>query len=108
MGVCGSVNKPSFLYEQERKKKEFKKTIEFNSQILEKTKSPSKFNKNKIHRRIKSTDKTNIIENDLEKEKENEKKFERKGKRSISLIQKNKIATSLFKEELKLKITTNS
>ena len=108
MGVCGSVNKPSFYYEQERKKKEFKKTIEFNSQILEKTKSPSKFNKNKIHRRIKSTDKTNIIENDLEKEKENEKKFERKGKRSISLIQKNKIATSLFKEELKLKITTNS
>ena len=108
MGVCGSVNKPSFYYEQERKKKEFKKTIEFNSQILEKTKSPSKFNKNKIHRRIKSTDKTNTIENDFEKEKENEKKFERKGKRSISLIQKNKIATSLFKEELKLKITTKS
>ena len=102
------MNKPSFLYEQERKKKEFKKTIEFNSQILEKTKSPSKFNKNKIHRRIKSTDKTNTIENDFEKEKENEKKFERKGKRSISLIQKNKIATSLFKEELKLKITTKS
>ena len=102
------MNKPSFYYEQERKKKEFKKTIEFNSQILEKTKSPSKFNKNKIHRRIKSTDKTNTIENDFEKEKENEKKFERKGKRSISLIQKNKIATSLFKEELKLKITTNS
>ena len=102
------MNKPSFYYEQERKKKEFKKTIEFNSQILEKTKSPSKFNKNKIHRRIKSTDKTNTIENDFEKEKENEKKFERKGKRSISLIQKNKIATSLFKEELKLKITTKS
>ena len=102
------MNKPSFYYEQERKKKEFKKTIEFNSQILEKTKSPSKFNKNKIHRRIKSTDKTNTIENDFEKEKENEKKFERKSKRSISLIQKNKIATGLFKEELKLKITTNS
>ena len=35
-------------------------------------------------------------------------KFMRKGNRSISLIQKNKLGSNIFKEELKLKVTVNT
>ena len=35
-------------------------------------------------------------------------KFIRKGNRSISLIQKNKMGSNIFKEELKLKVTINT
>lgn len=39
---------------------------------------------------------------------QNENKFVRKGNRSISLIEKNKLGSSIFKEELKLKVTINT
>ena len=35
-------------------------------------------------------------------------KFQRKGNRSISLIEKNKLGSQIFKEELKLKVTINT
>jgi calcium-dependent protein kinase len=38
----------------------------------------------------------------------NENKFERRGKRSISLIQKKKMGSQVFKEELKLKVLLNT
>ena len=39
---------------------------------------------------------------------QSENKFVRKGNRSISLIEKNKLGSSIFKEELKLKVTINT
>ena len=38
----------------------------------------------------------------------NENKFQRKGKRSISLTQKKKMGSQIFKEELKLKVSINT
>ena len=38
----------------------------------------------------------------------NEKQFQRKGKRSISLTQKKKMGSQIFKEELKLKVSINT
>ena len=35
-------------------------------------------------------------------------KYQRKGHRSISLIEKNKLGSDIFKEELKLKVTINA
>ena len=54
-------------------------------------------------KQIQNAQVLNTIKEEVAKEK-----FVRKGNRSISLIEKNKLGSSIFKEELKLKVTINT
>ena len=48
------------------------------------------------------------INNKTQDKQNQQQKFMRKRSRSISLIQKNKLGSNIFKEELKLKVTINA
>ena len=62
----------------------------------------------KNHKKI-SNNHLNICDsNNEDMNNSNENKFERRGKRSISLIQKKKMGSQVFKEELKLKVLLNT
>jgi calcium-dependent protein kinase len=70
-------------------------------------------NQNKNNTQISNSNTNNNevntnINNNTQDNQNQQQKFMRKGSRSISLIQKNKLGSNIFKEELKLKVTINA
>ena len=67
------------------------------------------YNKLHLNQRIKNIKEQNQLDlNPIETHINKPQKFQRKGNRSISLIEKNKLGSNIFKEELKLKVTINA
>jgi tRNA A-37 threonylcarbamoyl transferase component Bud32 len=67
------------------------------------------YNKLHLNERLKNIKEQNQLDlNPIETHIQKPKKFQRKGNRSISLIEKNKLGSNIFKEELKLKVTINA
>ena len=67
------------------------------------------YNKMHLNERLKNIKEQNQLDlNPIETHIQKPKKFQRKGNRSISLIEKNKLGSNIFKEELKLKVTINA
>ena len=88
---------PSEIKEEEEKEN----ASEDNNNLLSSNKPQEKVNND-----------TNIQETSQQPQEQQQlqpqQKFVRKGNRSISLIQKNKLGSNIFKEELKLKVTINT
>ena len=80
-------------------KEEEENASEENNNLASSNKPPDKVNND-----------TNIKEasQQPQEQQQPQQKFVRKGNRSISLIQKNKLGSNIFKEELKLKVTINT
>ncbi len=58
--------------------------------------------------KILNFDKETEGENDKEKEVNEPSKFQRRGNRSISLVEKRKLGSQIFKDELKIKVSINT
>ncbi len=71
-----------------------------------KTVNQGAFNMKGLQSQIKQIQNAQVL--NTIKEEVAKEKFVRKGNRSISLIEKNKLGSSIFKEELKLKVTINT
>ena len=121
MGVCSSVNKSGAPTSQ--------KDVVINSgcrQVSSDTQDSGaiKFVRRKDHHKTVNnvTFKIKGMQNKMKQEQQDTKKLEpiqevqvlkdnkfvRKGNRSISLVEKNKLGSQIFKEELKLKVTINT
>ena len=121
MGVCSSVNKSGAPTSQ--------KDVVINSgyhQVSSDTQDSGaiKFVRRKDHHKTVNnvTFKIKGMQNKMKQEQQNTKKLEaiqevqvlkdnkfvRKGNRSISLVEKHKLGSQIFKEELKLKVTINT
>ncbi len=90
---------------QEEEKKEKKKKIEENNRKANHRKTVS-VGDTYLHIKDKliNTNISDVPNNNLKKEEE----FKRRNNRSISLIDKKKLGSQIFKEELKLKVTINT
>ena len=73
-----------------------------------KTVNQGTFKMKGLENRLKEIQDTQKLESIKEVQSPKEPKFVRKGNRSISLIEKSKLGSQIFKEELKLKVTINT